>query len=355
MTIQGNNMQHDHEPGAPAMISVVVPSYNRVDILPRCLESLTKQTYANREVVVVDDGSTDGTAEYLRGFAAEHPNLRLRWFINEGNRGANASRNRGIRESQGELIAFLDSDCIAEPDWLDELAGGFDSDDVATVTGRVQDPQPTNIYELTLKGMHRVHGRGEAPRLIAGNMCIRRHLLLEYPLDEDLKYGGDEEGIYLRLKAAGYRQRLVPQALVRHEHYYTRRSFFRQARIGGAAAAWMVYKYRLPPRVDLAPLILTYLTLPAVLLNSPWAWVPAVFAAAFCAALAYNELWRKRKTLGETILVFPVLLAYYQVRLAGHLWQYGGHVLGLKRVERINLRELRQQCTGNQAWRGSHD
>jgi glycosyltransferase involved in cell wall biosynthesis len=319
------------------LISVVVPTRNRQEVLAECLEALAGQGYSPYEVIVVDDCSADDTTQLLTRFAEAHPDLSFRWLVNEQNLGANASRNRAIREAQGELVAFLDSDSIAESDWLEKLAGGFDHENVAAVTGGVRDPTPMNIYELALKGINRVHGRKEAPRLTGCNMGIRRALLLQYPLDEDLKYGCDEEGIYLRLRAAGYRQHRVPDAIIRHEHHYTRRSFFRQAYVGGAAAAWLVYKYHLPPRLDLLPLILTYVTLPLILLGLPWALAPAFFGAAFLAAILYNERFRKRKTLYEVVIMLPVLLAYYHARLAGYVIQSGRLRLGPNQIERVRL------------------
>jgi len=233
-------------------VSVVVPTCNRRPILERCVKSLAEQTYPNYEIIIVDDGSTDDTPEFLQQFAAGHPELEFRHFRNEPNLGANPSRNLGIRESTGEFVAFADSDCIAHPDWLEQLLRGFTSDRVAAVVGRVDSPPPTNVYELTLRGTHRVPGPGVANRLLGGNMCVRRALLLQHVLDEDratqarkpdgtvdvkVSGRGDEEGLYLMLRAAGYEQRVVPEAVVLHEHYYTMRSFFKQAFRGGRSAA----------------------------------------------------------------------------------------------------------------------
>ncbi len=305
----------------PPTVSVVVPTLNRLGTLRKCLDALAVQTCDSYEVVVVDDASTDDTLGLLESFATEHPTMSLRWLRNEERRGANASRTRAIEVAAGRYVAFLDSDCVAREDWLDKLLAGFDDDRVAAVTGLVVDPPPSNIYELTFKGTHRVDDVTEARRLVAGNMCIRRDLLLAEPLDQDLLYGCDEEGVFLRLKAAGYAQRVAADAVVLHEHYYNRASFFRQARVGGASAAWLVYKYYLPTRLDLLPFILAYLSLPLAFIRPMLATVPAFFFLAAFAALAYNDLFRKKKTLVETLKTFPVLLVYYQVRLAGYLWQ----------------------------------
>ena len=326
-----SNQRQDATSPEPT-VSVVIPTRDRRDALRRCLESLAAQTHPSFEVVLVDDFSSDGTPEFLRQFGGEHPGLKLRSLRTETNIGANQSRNRGIRAARGELVAFTDSDCVAKPDWLERLAGPFSDPHLAAVTGLVELPLPSNVFELTYRGSNRVVDKGYVTRLVAGNMCIRRRLLLEHPLDEDLKYGCDEEGLYLRLRAAGYQQRLVPDAIVRHEHHFTGRSLLRHARIGGAGAAWLVYKYHLPPRLDLLPFMLTYLTLPLALVDSRLALIPAFFFAGAMAAIAYNDLFRKRKTIGETLLSFPVLLAYYHVRLVG----YVGYAIAL-RLGRHNI------------------
>lgn len=328
------------------VVSVVVPTLNRLATLRKCLAALALQTCESYEVIVVDDASTDDTLGLLEAFGAEHPKMTLRWLRNDKRRGANASRTRAIEAAAGRYVAFLDSDCIAREDWLDKLLAGFDDDRVASVTGLVVDPPPSNIYELTFKGTNRVDDVTEARRLVAGNMCIRRKLLLAEPLDQDLLYGCDEEGIFLRLKAAGYAQRVAADAVVLHEHHYDRAAFFRQAWVGGAAAAWLVYKYYLPTRLDLLPFILAYLSLPLAFVRPALAAVPGFFLLAALAALAYNDLFRKRKTLAETLKTFPVLLVYYQVRLAGYLWQSLRLRALSHHVKRIRLTATSRQQRG---------
>lgn len=304
---------------ATPLVSVVIPTCNRREALARCLDSIVAQTYCSFEIVVVDDCSSDDTPKFLVDFAAAHEDVDLESYRNDHNCGANASRNRAIRAAKGEYVAFLDSDCVARPDWLEKLIDAFDSERVAAVTGRVTMPPPSNIFELTLKGTSHVHGAGAAPRLVAGNMCIRRSLLLQHPLDEDLKYGCDEEGIYLRLRAAGFEQIVAPDAIVRHEHYFDRGSFFRQAFRGGAAAAWLVYKYRLPTRLDLLPFMLAYLTLALALLDVRLLAAAAILFLLALSAIIYNELCRKKKTPIETVRCLPMLIIYYHLRFAGYV------------------------------------
>lgn len=100
--------------------SVIIPTYNRQETLRQCLAVATNQDYPDYEVIVVDDGSTDGTAIMVR---QEFP--QVRYFRQEVNRGPAAARNRGIHEATGEIIAFTDDDCVPPPNWLTRLADGY--------------------------------------------------------------------------------------------------------------------------------------------------------------------------------------------------------------------------------------
>ena len=113
-----------HDANRP-MVSVVIPTRDRRDILERWLEALAAQSHPSFEVVVVDDCSSDGTPEFLRQFADSHPDLALRWLRNDTNLGANRGGKRGIRAARGEVAAFTHSDCIAEPDLVERLACRF--------------------------------------------------------------------------------------------------------------------------------------------------------------------------------------------------------------------------------------
>jgi GT2 family glycosyltransferase len=88
----------------PPLVSVVIPTYNRCDRLAGAIESVLHQTYAPLELIVVDDGSTDGTADLLKAYG---DGIRV---IHQENRGVSGARNTGIRAANGELIALLDSD-----------------------------------------------------------------------------------------------------------------------------------------------------------------------------------------------------------------------------------------------------
>lgn len=328
----------DQPTPTPPALSVVIPTCNRAEILSRCLAALTQQTLPGIEVIVVDDHSSDTTPEMLERFAQDHPDLDLVTLRNESHLGANPSRNRGVRIAKAPIIAFIDSDCIVEPDWARHLIAPLQDDSITGVVGLVLDPDPKTIWDLTFRGTHRVAAReGEARRIVAGNLAIRKSVLLRVALDEDapfvdahgdalptetaLRASGrvDEEGLHLALKASGMRIVTAPKARVLHEHYYDRKAFFRQAYRGGRAAAKLVYKYRLPQRKDMLPFMLAYASLPLILIKLALLPIPLFFFAVALAAITYNDLFLKGKTLAQTIITFPALLLYYHLRLIGYV------------------------------------
>ena len=98
------------------LVSIIVCSYNGAKTLAACLESLGKLNYPSYEIILVDDGSTDNTAQ----IAAEFPNVR---YIHQENHGLSHARNTGAAAAKGEVFAYTDSDCMADPDWLYYLFG----------------------------------------------------------------------------------------------------------------------------------------------------------------------------------------------------------------------------------------
>ncbi|MBR1644412.1 MAG: glycosyltransferase family 2 protein [Bacteroidales bacterium] len=102
------------------MISVVIPLYNKVDTIVRALQSVASQTFTDYELIVVDDGSTDGGTEVVLQWSKTHgQSLRL---LRQENRGVAAARNHGVREARGTWVALLDADDEWRPDFLSAVA-----------------------------------------------------------------------------------------------------------------------------------------------------------------------------------------------------------------------------------------
>lgn len=100
------------------MVSVIVPIYNVEEYLEECLESIRNQTYTNIEVILVNDGSTDGSREICESYCEKDIRFRL---INQENQGQSVARNRGVKESVGQYIMFVDSDDVVNTDALEVL------------------------------------------------------------------------------------------------------------------------------------------------------------------------------------------------------------------------------------------
>jgi len=95
-------------------VSVIIPTYNRAELLPRAIKSVLEQTYQDFEIIVVDDGSTDNTEEVIKEF--QEQDKRIKYIKHDKNKGGSAARNTGIKAARGEYIAFQDSD----DEWLPE-------------------------------------------------------------------------------------------------------------------------------------------------------------------------------------------------------------------------------------------
>lgn len=111
------------KPESP-LVSVVIPTYNRADVLPRAIQSVLKQTLTDFEIIIVDDGSQDQTREVVEEFT----DSRIR-YIRQENQGANAARNHGIKKATGKYISFLDSDDEFHEDHLKQVVNELELED----------------------------------------------------------------------------------------------------------------------------------------------------------------------------------------------------------------------------------
>lgn len=106
----------------PPLLSIIVPVYNILEYLPRCVHSIMAQTYTNLEILLVDDGSTDGTGELCDTLAKEDERIRV---LHKENGGSSSARNLGISQAKGEYFGFVDSDDYIAPDMYECLYRGI--------------------------------------------------------------------------------------------------------------------------------------------------------------------------------------------------------------------------------------
>ncbi|OKH26367.1 family 2 glycosyl transferase [Chroogloeocystis siderophila 5.2 s.c.1] len=211
--------------GGSVFFSVVIPTYNRQPILAKCLKALERQNLAadsaieDYEVVLVDDGSTDGTLEWLQDNAAEFPHVRS---LLQNHQGPAAARNLGVEHAQGDTIIFIDSDLVVTENFLQAHADGlqqgqknYGSDRVFTYglvinTCNFADPtaEPYKITDFS------------AAYFATGNVAIARHWLEKAGLFDTRfqLYGWEDLELGVRLKQLGLKLIKCPAAVGYHWH-----------------------------------------------------------------------------------------------------------------------------------------
>lgn len=201
------------------LVSIIVPTYNRADLLQETLDSVAAQSYRPVELVIVDDGSTDATSSAVQSWTKQyHADHRLTVrYLSQPNRGACAARNHGLRECRGEYIQFLDSDDRLRPNKLtqqvDALAAEPGLDYVYAQTIQVG----RDGTERTTTG--RPMDRGVPARNIplhlwhtTGPLYRRRVCIQAGPWDEALRMSQDWD-YAARIKAVSLNGRYIPEIL----------------------------------------------------------------------------------------------------------------------------------------------
>ena len=214
---------------APGLVSVVVVNWNGIRYLAECLESLRRQAYSSRELIVVDNASTDGSREWLRASAAD------RLVELERNTGFAGGVNAGIHASRGEFIALLNSDAVATEDWLEMLVEPMSDLAVGMVASKILFYDRRHVIDkaghlLYPDGLNRGRGAGEADcgqfetpeEALFPDGCAalyRRSMLDDVGLfDEQFFSYGDDAELGLRARWRGWRCRYAPGARVYHRH-----------------------------------------------------------------------------------------------------------------------------------------
>ena len=215
----------------PPDISVAVVNWNRRDYLRACLTSLAGQRDANFEVIVVDNGSSDGSAEMARS------EFGVRVIANAANRGFCAANNQAFAAARGEFIALLNNDAEAAPDFLANLRRAFDAaPNIGMAAAKVlvwEDPRRIDRIDkvghlIYPDGQNRGRGTGEIDRgqydrveeclWPDGCAAMYRKAMLEAigGFDEDFFMFADDAELGLRGRIAGWRCLYMPGAVVRH-------------------------------------------------------------------------------------------------------------------------------------------
>jgi GT2 family glycosyltransferase len=302
-------------------VSVVVVNLNRRDLLSRCLDSLWHQTFSNFEVVVVDNGSNDGSMEFLRNL--REPRLRI--VSLPENRGFAGGCNAGIAGAEGRYIATLNNDAEAHPQWLQELVAGMESDaGIGMCASKILfhgDRQRIDKvgHLIYPDGLNHGRGSGEPDRgqfetreevLLpdAAAALYRREMLDVIGLfDEHFFAYGDDADLGLRGRLAGWTCMYIPTAIVYHIHSATAGEF-------SPLKAFLIERNRIWVAVKTFPM--------SLLLISP------LFTAARFACHAYGSMFNVGSSgqyaaeCSRSQLALMILKAYWSgVKFFPEMWR----------------------------------
>jgi GT2 family glycosyltransferase len=222
------NVQQSSRPSP--LVSIVIPNWNGAHHLPTCLESLQRQTYSQVEIIVADNGSTDGSLNLL---AREYPWARV--LALGQNLGFTGACNAGMQDARGDFVILLNNDTEADPGWVEEVVAAFQRHPEAGIVASKMLLFDQRDTFHTAGDFYRVDGvpgnRGvwqkdtgqyDAEEYVfsacGGSAAYRRTMLEEVGLlDEDFFYSSEDLDLAWRAQLAGWRCVYAPRAIVYHK------------------------------------------------------------------------------------------------------------------------------------------
>ncbi len=318
-------------PGYFPYVTVIIPTFDRGTDLAECLASVFSQDYPEErfEVIVIDDGSCDQTQKLVSAF----PCLLLR---NEKNMGQAYCRNLGAARARGEMLAFLDSDCVADPGWLRELVPCFLWEKVGAVGGYVGGyfcrtglDRYEQKFSLLNLGEYIQWASDDKLTLYVPtcNMLVRKKAFFETGgIRTSLRLGEDVDFCW-RMRETGWHLLYVPAGKVRHKHRRTLGSMLRR-RLDYGFSEGMLYSLHPQKRKTVQVRALAAVGFAGVsislLLLTP---TPLLATAASAAVQAITKTLRLRardvRVPLKMILLSTIrLLISYSFRIAFHIIRY---------------------------------
>ncbi len=277
-------------------VSIIVVTYNDRERLIDCLQSLKNQTFspARTEIIVIDDGSTDGTSNVVENLFTD---VRL---ITKTNEGADLSRNRGIAESTGPWIVFIDSDCVAPRNWLETLVGTLEKNSSAVVGGRVihRGPFLRRVVGIADFGEYQGLIRREVRCLPTCNLGLARSTLGEVRFDPRLADAGGDTLFTETLRRGGATLIYEPEVAVEHRPSV---SFGQLMKRAGRYGTSFVRARQVDPSMRYAGLVRAGV-------------LGVVAATAARVLLDWGRLVRHRRTAGFSVLEIPAAAVVLALR-----------------------------------------
>jgi GT2 family glycosyltransferase len=221
-------------------VSVIVCTHNGARTLPECLEGVGRLTYPDFELIVVLDGSSDGSEEIARAYGAN--------LVTTAHRGLSAARNAGIARATGEIVAFLDDDAYPDTDWLHYVASALAQNGHGGIGGPNLPPDDGLVAESVAAApggpIHVLISDREAEHVPGCNMAFRKAALDGIGgFDERFRVAGDDVDVCWRLQEAGWTLGFSAGAVVMHRRRDSVRRYLKQQYGYGKAEALLERKW----------------------------------------------------------------------------------------------------------------
>ncbi len=204
----------DSQPASVVSVSIIIPALNEARMIGKCLESVAQLDFPHGhfEVILVDNGSTDDTVKIAESFTDR---IHLKVLQKRGVR-ISGLRNLGAREAQGEIVAFLDADCLAPPNWLNQILEFALTDNAGVLGAHYLLPQDSTWVGRTWHRYQEAPKSGDVSHVPAGDLIMRREDFLKLSgFDETIQTNEDYE-LCERVRAAGMPVRAYPEIGVVH-------------------------------------------------------------------------------------------------------------------------------------------
>ncbi|HUO73245.1 MAG TPA: glycosyltransferase [Solirubrobacteraceae bacterium] len=306
------------EPASP-LVSFVVIAHNEAATIAKALESIVAQgAGCGREVIVVDDGSTDRTPEIVTALAPEHPDIRL--IRLERNRGRGFARNVGVGAARGEYIATVDSDIVLPVGWLDRCLAALSDADAVGATA-VPDGDVAYLYSRFGLTPKRV---AHSTRITGSNAVYRREVFERVSFDRSLR-DGEDVALNHALQRARARMVTLDQLTVAHEESKTAGEAIAWLYQSGRGAARQLRRYRAirVPDVVFGGWVLSAVAATRFVRRGHrlgLALPPTYLAAAATSHVVRAFVWERRQAvrfLGAILTDMVLLTAYFSGRATG--------------------------------------
>ena len=307
------------------LVSMVVPTCDREELLKKCLFSLFQQTYPKDryEIIVADDSTTDKTKRLVDSLNVSSP--KVSYVKSGGKSGLTHTRNVGVNKAKGEIIFFIDDDCTADPEWISEIVEMYEKHpEIDGAGGRIfSDPtQPKNFiirYMEALKLIPETQAIiGNKAPFTGGVTSYKKKAISDLGgFDENIKFVGEDYDFQKRFRERGYKLAYVPTAIIYHHQrekvtLYIKHECFER---GKGYFTYLSYKKGKP--LSFFPIIGAFLLIITVLFNLPY--LPLLLLSYIIGALSFahyrGSLRNIRRASARYFLIFLSFFIFIELPL----------------------------------------